>query len=176
MRIVTKYLQQVAYQKLQAVQAAIKNGQLVIPMQYSKNYDRITIETFDQNSVSLYVTEPEQYEPILTVRLYKDSGLVCFRVDTLSPSKDQLVNEILLSDTLASISDGMPEGKLILIKSLSGQAMCFFITSLNKPSVSSLGALFSRARQYLSTPETYEAYNQYLDEFSQSEIISNLTD
>jgi hypothetical protein len=156
------------YWRLKRIQAALENNRLLIPLQDSDPDYAYTIESFCSDSLTLYMTRADEYSPSFTLRLFKKTALICFRIDTLTPHQD-LINEVLLTDTYNQISENLPEGKLILVRLDSGQAGCFFITAINLPTVRSTAKLFNRVLNYLTSKHCLDAYKIYQKEYQNSE-------
>lgn len=149
------------YWRLKKIQTALENNKLVIPLQSSLRNLSYTTESFTANSVNLYVNSDSEYEPPLTISCYCGMALVYMRIDILTPDPEQPVNDSLLTETYDLISDGLPEGKLTALKLSTGAMACYYVTALQKPTVSSVGRLFSRVQNYLTTAIACSIYLDY---------------
>lgn len=158
------------YWRLRKIQQLLVEGKLRIPLQRDLRTYQCTIETFTKETLTLYLTNTGDYEPALTIRCYKNTTLVCFQVDSLTPDRDAPVNVPLLNDVFDEISQVMPEGKLALIQLSCGKSTCTFIGALGAISSSKLKNLFTRVSSYLTSGATYSAYQTYLDEYANSEL------
>lgn len=149
------------YWRLKKIQAALEDNRLVLPLQCSLRNLCYTAETFAPNSVSLYVSTDTEYEPVLTMRCYRNTCLIGMRIDILTPDPEQPVNDYLLTETYELISDALPEGKLTALKLSTGATACYYVTALHSPTVSSVGKLFTRVQNYLTTTNAYSNYLEY---------------
>jgi hypothetical protein len=156
------------YWNLRRIQQLLEEGKLRIPLQRELQTYQCSIETFAKNTLTLYLTNTGAYEPALTIRCYKDTTLICFQVDTLTPEPEQPVNVLLLNEIFDEIGQAMPEGKLALVQLSCGKSACTFIGALGAIGSSKLEQLFTRVNTYLTSPVTHSAYQTYLNEFATS--------
>lgn len=158
------------YWSLRKIQQLLEESKLKIPLQNDVKTYQCSIETFTKNTLTLYLTNTGDYEPALTIRCYKNTTLVCFQVDSLTPDRDAPVNVPLLNEVFDQISQTMPEGKLALIQLSCGKSTCTFIGALGAIKASKIVNLFTRINNYLTARETYSAYQTYLDEFANANL------
>jgi hypothetical protein len=157
------------YWNLRKIQRLLEEGKLKIPLQRELQTYQCSIEAFAKDTLTLYLTNTGDYEPALTVRCYKNTTLICFQVDTLTPGPEQPLNVLLLNEIFDQIGQAMPEGKLALIQLSCGNSACTFIGALDAISSTKLAQLFTRVNTYLTSPVTHSAYQTYLDEFASAE-------